>query len=105
MAGDESEIRMALRQALEGLYGPRFLGALLFGARARPAAHPSSGYDVAVFLHDLLEEGAEIEALKALAGEVRERTGIEVQFLAFAPPDRARPTPELLAVLEDGVAL
>jgi predicted nucleotidyltransferase len=71
------------RKALEDAYGERIERVVLYGSRARGEARRDSDYDVALFLHDLVDRWAEIDRLAQIETNILDDTGAFVHTLPF----------------------
>jgi len=95
-----------LREALEGLYGERLKGLVLYGSYARGDAEPGSDIDVAVVLEGAVDVYEEVER----TGDVVSRLSLQTDTfisLMFVPREgfEARATVFLTVVNEEGVAV
>jgi predicted nucleotidyltransferase len=79
----EDPILTRFRAALDAAYGPRLERAVLYGSRARGDAGPDSDYDIAIFLHDMGDRGAEIKRLAYLSTDILEDTGELVHAMPY----------------------
>src|SRR5207249_2896223 len=91
------------RAALEAIYGDRLERIVLFGSRARGEAHDESDYDVAVFLKELTDSRAEERRLSAVAAEIFDSTGDDIQAIAVAAGTYAERTPLMHEIRLDGI--
>jgi predicted nucleotidyltransferase len=101
----EDPILTRFRAALDAAYGPRLERAVLYGSRARGDAGPDSDYDIAVFLRDMPDRGAEMKRLADMSTDILYDTGEFVHAMphrAGAYNDR---TPLMHEVRLDGVDL
>ena len=71
------------RQALGRLYGERLERVVLYGSRARGDARPDSDYDVAVFLRDMDDRGAELWRLAGLSSSIIDESGDVVHAMPY----------------------
>jgi predicted nucleotidyltransferase len=79
----EDPILTRFRAALDAAYGSRLERAVLYGSRARGDAGPDSDYDIAVFLHDMPDRGAELKRLAYLSTDILEDTGELVHAMPY----------------------
>jgi predicted nucleotidyltransferase len=93
------------RQALDDLYGDRLERVVLFGSRARGDPHTESDYDVAVFLHDMTDRGAEMNLLADLSTRLINETGEFVHAMPYRAGTYNRRTPLMLGVRKDDIDL
>ena len=63
------------RKALDEVYGDRIERVVLYGSRARGDATVDSDYDVAVFLHDIVNRSEDMNRLADLSTDILEKTG------------------------------
>lgn len=71
------------RQGLNTLCGDRLERGVLYGSRARGDARPDSDYDVAVFLRDMDDRGAELWQLADLSSSIVDETGDVVHAMPY----------------------
>jgi predicted nucleotidyltransferase len=90
---------------LRAEYGDRLDRAILFGSRARGDHRPDSDYDVAVFLHGMIEWWAEVRRLADLTQIVMEETGGVISAKPFSPEAYDERTFFIKNVRQDGIAL
>jgi predicted nucleotidyltransferase len=76
-------ILVRFRAELSKAYGERIERVVLFGSRARGDARPDSDYDVAVFLGDIGDFGAEAKRLAELETDILYDTGVVINALPF----------------------
>ncbi len=93
------------RKALDVMYGERLERVVLFGSRARGDARRESDYDVAVFLRDLDDWGAELYRLADLSTEILDETGEFVHAMPYRAGSYAERTPLMLGLRTDGIDL
>src|SRR5437870_2359007 len=93
------------RSALDEIYGDRIERVVLFGSRARGEAHRESDYDVAVFLRDLADRQTERRRLAALASELMDQTGEEIDAKPFLAGSYGERTPLMHEIRLDGIDL
>ena len=74
-APQDHAVLVRFRKALDEMYGRNVERVVLFGSRARGDAQPASDYDVAVFLHDMLDRFAEMFRIADLSTTLLEDTG------------------------------
>jgi predicted nucleotidyltransferase len=93
------------RVTLDDIYGKRLERVVLFGSRARGDAHKDSDYDVAVFLHDLLDSDriAELYRLADLSTALLADTGEFVHAMAYRAGSYNDRTPLMHEIRADGV--
>jgi len=78
---------------------------VLFGSRARSKAHRESDYDIAVFLKDLADRQSERRRLAALASELMDQTGEDIQAIPFPAGSYGERTPLMHEIRLDGIDL
>ncbi|HEY3848955.1 MAG TPA: nucleotidyltransferase domain-containing protein [Acetobacteraceae bacterium] len=93
------------REALGEVYGSRLERVVLYGSRARGDARPDSDYDVAVFLRDTNDLGAELHRLADLSTGIIEETGEFVHAMSYRAGAYDERTPLMLEIRTDGVDL
>ena len=96
-----------LRRWLEGRFGQRLDGLLLFGSRARGQGHPESDLDVLVVEREL--SSAERREVGHFSGDLLTRHGVLVAPLALSVAERdhlrARERRIIAEIDRDGVPL
>ena len=95
-------VLVRFRQVLEEAYGPRLERAVLFGSRARGDAREDSDYDVAVFLHDLVDRDAEVDRLGFLQSRMIDEMDVFVHTMPFRAGAWAERTSLMRDVREEG---
>lgn len=78
----DAQIRIVLaelRAALEGEYGERLAGLVLFGSRARGDHDPDSDIDVLVVLHGPVRARTEITRTGGIAADISLRHNVTIQ--------------------------
>jgi uncharacterized protein len=98
-------VLVRFRKALGEVYGNRLERVVLYGSRARGDAHPDSDYDVAVFLRDMDNLGAELHRLADLSTGVIEETGEFVHAMPHRAGAYNERTPLMLEIRTDGIDL
>jgi predicted nucleotidyltransferase len=93
------------RKALDDLYGNRLERVVLFGSRARGDAHADSDYDVAVFLRDMDDRGAEMDRLADLSTSLIDEMGEFVHAMPYRAGAYNQRTPLMLGIRNDGIDL
>lgn len=93
------------RKALGEIYGDRLERVILYGSRARGDAHADSDYDVAVFLRDLPDLGAELWRLADLSTNIIEETGEFVHAMPYPAGSYNERTPLMREIRRDGIDL
>jgi len=83
MAAVDDPILRRFRSALNETYGERIERVVLFGSHARGDARPDSDYDVAVFLKDLENFGAEAGRIAAIETDILFDTGAVINAIPF----------------------
>jgi predicted nucleotidyltransferase len=101
----DDPILTRFRAALDAAYGARLERVALYGSRARGDAGPDSDYDIAVFLHDMPDRGAEADRLADLSTEVLFETGELVHAMPHSAGAYDDRTPLMHEVRLDGVDL
>lgn len=76
-------VLIRFRKALDESYGDRLERVVLFGSRARGDARPDSDYDIAVFLRDMDDSGAEMNRLADLATEILYNEGEFIHAMPY----------------------
>jgi uncharacterized protein len=98
-------VLVRFRQALDVAYRNRIERVALFGSRARGDAHAESDYDVAVFLHDMEDRGAEMNRLADLSTRLIDETGEFVHAMPYRAGAYNERTPLMLGIRRDGIDL
>nr|WP_294511484.1 nucleotidyltransferase domain-containing protein [uncultured Rhodopila sp.] len=93
------------RRALDGIYGDRLDRVVLFGSRARGDARPDSDFDVAVFLRDMDDRGAELNRLADLSTDFINETGEFVHAMAYRAGAYDERTPLMREIRREGIDL
>ncbi|MBV8180985.1 MAG: nucleotidyltransferase domain-containing protein [Mycobacterium sp.] len=93
------------RQAVERLYGSRLERVVLYGSRARGDARPDSDYDVAVFLRDMEDRGAELWRLADLSSRIIDETGDVVHAMPYPAAAYNERTPLMREIRREGIDL
>ena len=93
------------RQVLDDLYGDRLERVVLFGPRARGDAHDDFDYDLAVFLHNMTDRGAEMNRLADLSTSLIYEMGQFVHAMPYRSGAYNERTPLMLGVRRDGIDL
>jgi uncharacterized protein len=93
------------RAALDELYGDRIERVVLFGSRARGDGRADSDYDIAVFLKNLSDRGAELDRLADLGTAILEQTGEFVHAMPYRAGSYNDRTPLMHEIRSDGVDL
>jgi predicted nucleotidyltransferase len=91
------------RQALAWLYGNRLERVVLYGSRARGDARPDSDYDVAVFLRDMDDRGAELWRLADLSSSIVDETGDFVHAMPYPADAYNERTPLMREIRREGI--
>jgi predicted nucleotidyltransferase len=94
---------MRFRQALGRLYGNRLERVVLYGSRARDDARPDSDYDVAVFLRDMQDRGAELWRLAGLSSSIIDETGGVVHAMPYPAGAYHERTPLMREIRREGI--
>ena len=94
-----------LRDALVDLYGSALDRVVLFGSRARGDAREDSDYDVAVFLKDMPNRGAEWDRLARLRLRLLDAGGPFLEAIPFRASDHDARTPLMHEIRRDGLVL
>ena len=98
-------VLIRFRKALDEIYGDRLERVILYGSRARGDAHADSDYDIAVFLRDMDDRGAELFRLADLATDILDATGAFVHAMAYHAGSYTERTPLMLGIRTDGIDL
>ena len=98
-------VLVRFRQALDEVYGDRLERVVLFGSRARGDAHTESDYDVAVFLHDMQDRGAEMNRLADLTTYLIDETSEFVHAMPYRAGDYNERPPLMLGVPKKSIDL
>ncbi len=98
-------VLVRFRKALDEVYRDRLERVVLFGSRARGDAHANSDYDVAVFLHDMEDRGAELNRLADLSTSLIDETGEFVHAMPYRAGAYNERTPLMLGIRTDGIDL
>ena len=94
------------RRRLEEIYGPRLLGLVLFGSRARDDADPDSDIDVLIILSGPLDDWAETQRTSKVTSEVSMEFDADIARMFVAAEDYAEKTlPFYEAVRREGVSV
>ena len=92
------------RRRLEEIYGPRLLGLVLFGSRARDDADPDSDIDVLIILSGPLDDWAETQRTSKVTSETSMEFDADIARMFAAAEDYADKTlPFYQAVRREGV--
>ena len=97
--------RTRFRQMLGRLYGNRLERVVLYGSRTRGDARPDSDYDVAVFLRDMDDRGAELWRLADLSSSIVDETGDVVHAMPYPAGAYNERTPLMREIRREGVDL
>lgn len=101
-----SEIVQEVRAGLEGLYGPRLVGLILYGSQARGEATEGSDIDLLVVLDDFREACEELEQMASLGSSLSLEHDVAISFFPVREHDfRSGGSPLLLNVAREGVAV
>ena len=98
-------IPRGFRDALAELYGPALDRVVLFGSRARGDAREDSDYDVAVFLREMPDRGAEWDKLALLRLRFLDAGGPFFDAIPFHVSDWDTPTPLMREIRREGLIL
>ena len=91
------------RQALGRVYGERLERVVLYGSRARGDARPDSDYDVAVFLRDMDDRGAELWRLAGLSSSIIDESGDVVHAMPYPAGAYNERTPLMREIRREGI--
>jgi predicted nucleotidyltransferase len=80
-AAIDDPILKRFRAALDALYGDRIERVVLYGSRARGDAREDSDYDVAVFLHGLVNRRQEVRRIVPIVVEIIDDTGAVIHAM------------------------
>ena len=94
-----------LREALGRLYGDRLERVVLYGSRARGDARADSDYDVAVFLRDMDDRGAELWRLADVSSSIVDETGDVVHAMPYPAGAYNERTPLMREIRREGIDL
>jgi predicted nucleotidyltransferase len=100
------QILQEFRLGLEGIYGSRLAGLVLFGSQARGDAHPDSDIDVMVTLHGPVNPLREASRISRFRGDLCLRHNIVITcvYISADTPESAD-SPLLQNIRAEGVAL
>ena len=98
-------VLVRFRKALDEMYRDRLERVVLFGSRARGDAHADFDYDVAVFLHDMEDRGAELNRLADLSTSLIDETGEFVHAMPYRAGAYNERTRLMLGIRTDGIDL
>lgn len=101
----DDPVLVRLRKALDDMYGDRLERVVLFSSRARGDAHAESDYDVAVFLRDMDDRGAELHRLADLSTGIIAQTGEFVHAMPYPAGAYNERTPLMREIRREGVEL
>jgi predicted nucleotidyltransferase len=101
----DDPVLVRFRKALDAMYGQRLERVVLFGSRARGDARPESDYDVAVFLRDMDDWGAELYRLAHLSTDIIDETGEFVHAMPYRAGSYDERTPLMREIRLEGVDL
>jgi predicted nucleotidyltransferase len=101
----DDPILKRFRAALDALYGDRIERVVLYGSRARGDAREDSDYDVAVFLHDLIDRWKEVDRIVEIETDILFDTGAVINTHAFPAKAYEQRTGFMHEVRQDGVDL
>jgi predicted nucleotidyltransferase len=101
----DDPVLVRLRKALDEMYGKRLERVVLYGCRARGDAHADSDYDVAVFLHDMVDRGPELHRLADLSTDIIDETGELVHAMPYPAGAYNERTPLMREIRLEGVEL
>ena len=93
------------RATLGEIYGERIERVILFGSRARGDARPDSDYDVAVFLRDMDDRGAELFRLADIGTAILAQTGEFVHAMPYRAGSYNESTQLMRELRREGVDL
>lgn len=96
-------VLVRVRSALGRIYGSRLERVVLFGSRARGDAHADSDYDLAVFLRDMDNRGAELHRLADLSTEIIGETGEFVHAMPYRAGAYNERTPLMREIRQEGI--
>ncbi len=98
-------VLIRFRAALGEIYGNRIDRVVLFGSRARGDARADSDYDIAVFLRDMTDRGAELQRLAYLSTNIIGETGAFVHALPYRAGAYDERTPLMREIRREGTEL
>jgi predicted nucleotidyltransferase len=101
----DDPVLLRFRKALDALYGDRLERVVLYGSRARGDARPDSDYDVAVFLRDMGDLGAELHRLAHLSSDIIDETGEFVHAMPYRAGSYEERTPLMREIRIEGIDL
>ena len=94
------------RRRLEEIYGPRLLGLVLFGSRARDDADPDSDIDVLIILSGPIDDWEETQRTSKVTSEVSMEFDADIARMFSAAEDYAeKMLPFYEAVRREGVSI
>jgi uncharacterized protein len=104
MSNADAVVRQ-FRNRLVDAYGGRLERIVLFGSRVRGDAKSDSDYDVAIFLHDLIDRDAEVDRLAEIQSDFIDETDAFVHVMPFPAGAWAEHTPLMHEIRSEGLDL
>jgi len=94
------------RTAVAEHFGERLERIVLYGSRARGEARPDSGYDIAIFVHDLGNRWREFKAIAPVTLDLLEEHDATVHAMLYPAGQWRHPSSPLMQeIRKDGLDL
>jgi predicted nucleotidyltransferase len=93
------------RAEIDEIYGDRVERVVLYGSRARGAAHQESDYDIALFLHGMSDRWRELDRLADLSRSIVEEDGPLIHAMVFPAGTYNDRTALMYAIRADAIDL
>ena len=101
----DDPILKRFRAALDKLYGNRIERILLYGSRARGDHRQDSDYDVAVFLHNLVDRWQEVDRIVPIVTDILYEDEAFIHAMPYGAGAYETRTPLMREIRRDGVDL